>query len=209
MLQPPRRGRFLVAAAAAVIATVCCVVGTTAVGFETPPVKIVLDGRLIVPGGGQLPIATSQDWSKPLANVSRAVIVVHGAHRAAEPLFRGVAQMAPDGSTLVIAPQFLIDEDTAAHPVSAETLRWGNGRWATAADATGPVAVSSYDALDALLLTLADRSRLPNLRSVVVSGFSAGGQLTQRYAALGRAPEKLMQNGIVLRFVVGSPGSYL
>ncbi|MBV9824291.1 MAG: alpha/beta hydrolase [Alphaproteobacteria bacterium] len=186
--------------------------GGTASGFETPPVKTVLEGRLVVRGAtgqGELPVAVSQDWSKPLPDVTHAVIVVHGAHRAAAPLFNGVIAMAPGPSTLIIAPQFLIAKDVAAHAVPDNVLRWGNGHWATAGDASGPIAVSSYDAMDTLLATLGDRSRFPSLRRVVFAGFSAGGQLTQRYAAVGHGPEILSRSGIALRFVVGSPGSYL
>ena len=55
--------------------------------------------------------------------------------------------------------------------------------------------------------TLADRSRQPNLRTVVLAGFSGGGQLVQRYAAVGRVGDTLANRGIALRYVVGSPSS--
>ncbi|HEX3952225.1 MAG TPA: hypothetical protein VHW90_01545 [Stellaceae bacterium] len=205
MLEKWRRKALALAAVAAVLG----VVGT-ALAFETPPVRVVVDGRMVVRGAtgdGLLPVAVSQDWSRPLPNVTRAVIVVHGAHRAAEPLFRGVAQMAPDSGTLVIAPQFLEDKDIVAHALPDNLLRWG--RWATAGDATGPIAASSYDAIDALLLTVADRSRFPNLRNIVLAGFSGGGQLVQRYAATGRGGDTVARSGIRVRYVVGSPSSYV
>jgi len=183
----------------------------TALAFDTPPVGTVVDGRLPVKGAageGLLPVAVSQDWSRPLPTVIRAVIVVHGAHRNAASLFRNATRLAPDGNTLIIAPQFLVERDIAPHSVPDDVLRWGHDNWATGGDATGPVAVSSYDAIDALLLSLADRSRLPNLKTIVLAGFSGGGWLTQRYAAFGRAADTVTRNGIALRYVVGSPASY-
>ena len=188
-----------------------CVVGRTR-AFETPPVKAVVDGRMVVrgtAGDGLLPVAVSQDWSRPLPEVTRAVIVVHGAHRTAQPYFGAITRLVSGNATLVITPQFLLEKDITAHSLPDNVLRWGAERWATGGDAVGPVTVSSYDAIDALLLTLADRSRLPNLRAIVLAGFSGGGQLTQRYAAVGRAAETVTSRGIALRYVVGSPSSYV
>ena len=204
-------GRLEFRLAVAGIAVGLCLLGS-ARAFETPPVQTVVDGRMVVNGAagkGLLPVAVSQDWSRPLPNVTRAVIVVHGAHRTAEPYFRATTRLAPDSATLVVAPQFLLEKDIAAHSLPDSVLRWGRGNWTTGGDATGPVAVSSYDAIDTLLLTLADRSRLPKLKAIVLAGFSGGGWLTQRYAAVGRAADTLTSRGIALRYVVGSPSSYL
>ena len=183
-----------------------------AVALDTPPVKVVLDGRMTVRGiGGEgvLPIAASQDWSHPLPNVTRVVIVVHGAHRNAESIFRSAAGLIPDDSTLVIAPQFLLEEDIAAHSLPDNVLRWRPGGWEIGDDAAAPVPVSSYDAIDTLLDNVADRSPLPNLRTVVLAGFSGGGWLAQRYAAVGRGGQALAQRGVALRYIVSSPSSYV
>jgi hypothetical protein len=199
------------APAVAGIATALCLVGG-ALGLETPPVKMVVEGRIVVrsaAGDGLLPVAVSQDWSRALPEVTRAVVVIHGAHRTAEHYFRATTQLAPDSRTLIVAPQFLLEKDIAAHSLPDAVLRWGNANWATGGDATGPVAVSSYEAIDALLANLADRSRLPNLTTIVLAGFSGGGWLTQRYAAVGRGAQTMTNPGIALRYVVGSPSSYL
>jgi hypothetical protein len=193
------------------IAIGLCLAGR-ALGFDTPPVQDLVDGRMVVKGPtgeGLLPVAVSQNWSRPLPNVTRAVVVVAGAHRNAVSLFRSTMRLAPDSSaTLVIAPQFLLDRDIAAHSLPDTILRWGHDNWSTGGDATAPASISSYDAIDAILLTLADRSRFPNLKTVVFAGFSGGGWLTQRYAAFGRGGDTVMRSGIALRYVVGSPASY-
>jgi hypothetical protein len=199
------------AALGAAVALALCL-ALPAASFETPPVKVVLDGRMTVRGSGgegMLPLAVSQDWSRPLPNVTRAVIVVHGAHRNADAIFRATTGLAPDDGILVVAPQFLLEKDVAPHSLAENTLRWKPGGWEIGDDAAGPVPVSSYDAIDTLLDNLADRSRLPNLRTVVLAGFSGGGWLAQRYAAVGRGAQALAQRGIALRYVVGSPSSYV
>jgi len=199
------------ALAVAGIAVSLCLLGHT-LALETPPVKEVVDGRIVIrstAGDGLLPVAVSQDWSRPLPDVSRAVVVVHGAHRTAEHYFAVTTQLAPDSRTLIVAPQFLLEKDIMAHSLPDAVLRWGRDNWATGGEAAGPVAVSSYEAIDALLATLADRSRLPNLTTIVLAGFSGGGWLTQRYAAVGRGAYTLTNPRIALRYVVGSPSSYL
>jgi hypothetical protein len=197
-------------AAAGVTVALCLFRGSLA--LETPPVKVVVDSRIVIrssAGDGLLPVAVSQDWSRPLPEVNRAVVVIHGAHRTAEHYFRTTAQMAPDSRTLIVAPQFLLEKDIAAHSLPGAVLRWGRDNWATGGDATGPVAVSSYEAIDTVLSMLADHSRLPNLTTIVLAGFSGGGWLTQRYAAVGRAADTVKNVDLALRYVVASPSSYL
>ena len=182
-----------------------------AVAFDTPPVETVVNGRLPVrsaSGEGLLPIAVSQDWSQPLPNVTRAIITVHGAHRNAASMFRNATRLAPDSATLIVAPQFLLDRDITVHSLPDSVLRWGRDNWSTGGDATKPAGISSYEAVDALLLTLADRARFPNLGTIVLAGFSGGGWLVQRYAIFGRAGDLVMSRGIAMRYVVGSPASY-
>ncbi|HXO03123.1 MAG TPA: hypothetical protein VN900_13775, partial [Stellaceae bacterium] len=74
--------------------------------------------------------------------------------------------------------------------------------------AMGPSSLSSFDALDAVLTKLANRTILPNLATVVIAGFSAGGQVLQRYAIVGRGEAAFGATPIHLRYVVGSPSSY-
>src|SRR5262249_30759927 len=70
--------------------------------------------------------------------------------------------------------------------------------------------VSSYTVLDALLSAIADSGNFPNLNTVVVSGHSAGGQLTQRYAAANTGEADLTGDlGLAVRYVPMNPSSYL
>lgn len=196
---------------AALVGITAAAIAGAAVAFDTPPVETVVDGRISVKsvsGEGLLPVAVSQDWSRPLPNVTRAIITVHGAHRNAASMFRDATRLAPDGATLIVAPQFLLDKDVAGHSLPDSVLRWGRNNWSTGGDATGPAAISSYEAVDTLLLTLADRTRFPNLGTIVLAGFSGGGWLVQRYAIFGRAGDVVKSWGIAVRYVVGSPASY-
>jgi pimeloyl-ACP methyl ester carboxylesterase len=169
----------------------------------SPPVAAVVDGRLPI-GDAQLPVFTSQDWSQPLPGIRRVVIVVHGYNRNAADYARNMMGFGPPADTLVIAPQFLDHDDIAAHHLPDAILRWDREQWLDGNPALGPKAISAFDGFDAILARLTDRSTFPNLAQIVLAGFSAGGQVVQRYAAVGKG-----ENAIPLRFIVGSPSSYV
>ncbi len=178
------------------------------------PVKAVVEGRFTLPGGGQLPIAASRDWSAPLPGIHRTVVVIHGQERDADVYFASAlaAQRAagPAGAdALILAPQFLDAADARAHALAPDVLRWAANRWPSGNPALSPASASSYTALDAILARLADRTLFPDLREVVIAGHSAGGQMVQRYAVVGEGEAALTRAGIHLRYVAANPSSYL
>jgi hypothetical protein len=133
-------------------------------------------------GTGLLPIYVSSDWSKPQPRVTRAIVIFHGIKRNAVGYFRSAneaVQLAGKAGrgTIVIAPQFLIEEDAAAFHIDASVLRWRHERWEGGANATGPAPISSFDAIDAVLAQLADRSRFPDLAQVCWPGIRGVGRL--------------------------------
>jgi pimeloyl-ACP methyl ester carboxylesterase len=172
--------------------------------------------------GGDALIATvtSHALELPHPEIETAVIVIHGAGRDADVYFAtmmGVVRAADAArltraeTTLVIAPQFLTQVDARGH-----RLPLGAAYWSGAADWTGGDAAMAPDsrptafaALDTLLESLADRARFPVLRRIVVAGHSAGGQIVQRYAVVGRGEAKPAGAGIAVRYVVANPSSYL
>jgi len=176
---------------------------------------IIADRRLEVGAGEQadLPLYLSQDWTRPQPGITRAVLVLHGRQRDAHRYWH-TARMAlarsglPRAAVLLIVPQFLDDADVLARGLPPQILHWSAGGWMAGLPAHGPRPLSSFDALDAIMARLADRGLLPGLRHVVIAGHSAGGQLAQRYAVLGRGPAVLQKAGIGLRFVVANPSSY-
>jgi hypothetical protein len=187
----------------------------TAAAAQTPvppAVATVVDGRLLVgtsAGSGSLPIFVSRDWAHPLPAIRRVVIIIHGYERNAADYAKTVMGLGPPADTLVIAPQFLAVEDVAAHDLSDDVLRWRRDRWSDGLPAEGQARLSAFDAIDALLATLGNRAMLPNLSTIVLSGFSAGGQLVQRYAAVGKGEDVVGRGDVRLRYVVGSPSSYV
>jgi hypothetical protein len=141
------------------------------------------------------------------AAATHAVVVIHGTGRNAAGYFASMMSAATKagvvGHTLVIAPWFKTRKDK---PNRDEAV-WTSDGWKQGDAATKPTGVSSFAVTDHLLATLADRVLFPNLRWITVSGHSAGGQFTQRYATFGLAPNRLP--GIFVNFVAANPSSFL
>jgi pimeloyl-ACP methyl ester carboxylesterase len=183
------------------------------------PVTVTADQRLEVKtaaGNGVLPLYVSRDWTRPQPDVTRAVLVFHGVRRNADEYLRTaqhalVAAGDAARATLLVTPQFLIDRDVTAHHLPGSVLHWGlkQESWMAGEAAHGPAAISSFEAIDAILARLADRVIFPRLAEVVVAGHSAGGQLVQRYAVVGRGAAALTSAAIGVRYVVAGPSSYL
>lgn len=144
------------------------------------------------------------------ATATRALIVVHGVLRDADYYYDtgalAVAQ-AHAAHTLLIAPQFVERGDLAGHDVPAATL-WWDSAWPGGSDALSPAPVSTYDVFDAMLARLSDRARFPAMRSITIVGHSAGGQIVQRFAVVGKAPQLDPGSRPAVHLIVANPSSY-
>ncbi|WP_124599769.1 alpha/beta hydrolase [Burkholderia sp. Bp8963] len=178
------------------------------------PVPVVQSGRLAVPspaGPVEIPIAVSRDWTRPQADVTRAIVVIPGWPR--RDLRSGehaakVAGTAADGA-LVITPQFLTAKDVAAHHLPASIARWRQNDWHQGRPSNDGAAISSFQVVDEIFRRLADRMIFPNLDTIVLAGHSAGGQFVQRYAVVGHGEAVLGHAPIHVRYVVANPSTYL
>jgi pimeloyl-ACP methyl ester carboxylesterase len=145
------------------------------------------------------------------AAVTKAIVVVHGVLRDAD-YYYDTGVIAADAAhvldqTLVIAPQFVEKADLVGRDVSPQTLYW-NDQWPGGSDAAAPAPISTYDVFDAIVARLSEARRFPKLREIVIVGHSAGGQIVQRYAVVGNAPQLNPDGRIPVHFVVSNPSSY-
>ncbi len=164
-------------------------------------------------------------WSHPLDErheaLERAIIVIHGVLRNADEYFpnmmAAIRRAGKTRGTLVIAPQFLLEEDVARFNLPEEVPFWGGDTgeaWKkgdpslSTPEHPRPVSVSSFQVIDQMILRLANQQVFPNLKAIVVAGHSAGGQFVNRYAA-GTAVELSIPAEIHLRFIVANPSTYL
>ncbi len=164
------------------------------------PVAEIAGHSLDLGGAGVLPVCLSEDWDRPLPEVTGALVMLHGRLRDA-PVYYRTAQAAVGrrAGWLVVVPQFLAGVDVAAHGLPDRTLRWSLTGWMAGDRAEGPAGTGAFTVLDALMARLAER--LPALSRLVVAGHSGGAQMVQRYALLGDDRPRA-------RYVVANPSSY-
>jgi len=165
-------------------------------------VNAIAQGRLLLKGG-----ALVVGVSPPPASIQRVLIIVHGRLRNAETYLhsaeKAVTEAGQQATTLVIAPQFLNQQDVARHQLPNDLLRWQGNDWMAGGLSTGPTSLSSFQVLDDIVARVNDRQQFPEVKDIVIAGHSGGAQVVQRYALLAHG-----QYRISPRFVIANPSSY-
>src|SRR5260370_23838450 len=143
--------------------------------------------------------------------ITRALIIVHGAGRNADDYFRtGVAAAFLAGAldnTLIISPRFASKDRGCNDALAPNEVSWscGGDSWRSGGIALSDDRLNSYDLTDEILRKLARKDVFPNLRAIVVSGHSAGGQYVTRYEMANQVHDQL---GVAVTYVVSNPSSY-
>ncbi len=185
--------------------------------------------RYRFPAGADVPPVYYDAYS-PIEEGSRsevAVVLIHGwsgrVKSSLPPLMGGLRRRAGETGVptpFVIAPIFPRRETLALNnePDDGRAV-WGDSwadedshpdqmglaadDWRGGGDANG-TSFSSYDCIDLIFSRLADRSAFPNLKRVVLAGFSAGGQFAGRYAAIGKG---VVREGVKVDYIAMAPST--
>ena len=161
----------------------------------------------------------------PNASVTAVVVFLHGLGGNANDYFCDGVQAVraagrAGGSTLVVAPWFGNEQvydsawgaggDDSAISVYWTTSRWMGGGNISPGASKAAQFTTAFDCLDALVTRLSSRQLFPNVQIVTLVGFSAGAQLSSRYAfATPLGAPRDVGGSPRLRFIVSDPGSYL
>jgi pimeloyl-ACP methyl ester carboxylesterase len=205
---PSMRNPFLLAAAVIAIPSFGAV-SSSAQGVAVCTTPTSACERWITFGAGpaRSMVYATFPLDKRNATVTRALIMVHGALRNADHYFEtataaGFLAGALE-NTIIIAPRFAAGRDTAA----PNEVKWPEGRdsWRSGGMAPGSPTLSSFDFLDEIVRRLADKKTFPNLSKIVITGHSAGGQVTTRYEMTSKV---FGIPGVSISYVVANPSSY-
>ncbi|KAL9931241.1 hypothetical protein V8E36_009918 [Tilletia maclaganii] len=169
-------------------------------------------------------LAMYEDAAHGTSSVKRVVIQIHGQGRDAWNAWSNAAnarsQVARQSShfsvkdVLVVAPVFFNGLDKHMYRWSGkgstgQLLVWKGNVWGEGGANQYPhreTDVSSFEALDAMLLYYSDRDNFPHVDSIVVSGHSLGGQFVHRYATLSNLP---LSSPVKLSFIISNPSTLL
>ena len=144
--------------------------------------------------------------------ITRALVMVHGAGRDADNYFRTATAAAflagALEDTIVIAPRFASNDGRGCRDtLAANEINWScsGDSWRSGGVASSPSQLTSYDLMDEILRRLTRKEIFPNIRAIVLSGHSAGGQYVTRYEMANKVNDNL---GIPITYVVSNPSSY-
>jgi hypothetical protein len=142
--------------------------------------------------------------------ITHVLVVVHGAGRNPDSYHRsGLAAAFLTGtleSAVVIAPRMASnDGERCTDALGPDEISWNCSTWRSGGPSLSHPAVTSFDFLDEILRKVARRGVFPNLKAIVVTGHSAGGQVTNRYGMTNQVHDIL---GVPVSYVVSNPSSY-
>lgn len=169
-----------------------------------------------------LPVASNHALDGNHTGLNHAIIIIHDQSRDANSALALLTALAgsANATTILIAPQFLLDADIerfADHLPNGGKMfaRWplaAGGSWDDGGDSMATASlkgISSFTALDLLLIFLSDRQFFPDMQDVAIVGHGSGGDFVQRYAAIGQAPDILDRQHMPVRFVTANATSFL
>ncbi|KAJ5782391.1 hypothetical protein N7457_004165 [Penicillium paradoxum] len=147
--------------------------------------------------------------------VEHLFIVLHGRLRDGNSywkmLHNSINQAREDNFTgtdrkmAVLAPQFFSKKFNSGQ-YKKNQLAWDDlNAWQPGGQAIHPenTTLTSFDVLDGLVKLHSDKERYPSLTNVTIVGHGGGGQLAQRYSALGNDPPE----NVHVRYIHGDPSS--
>jgi pimeloyl-ACP methyl ester carboxylesterase len=162
-------------------------------------------------GSARAMVYSTYSLSKRNVAVHRALIMIHGTNRNADHYFStatGAAFLAGAlDDTVVVAPSFLSSDPGCMDKLQTDEISWScrGDSWRSGGTSTSNKDLTSFDFVDELLRSLADKKVFPNLTAIVIAGHSAGGQFVSRYEMANRAQDNL---GVAVSYVVANPSSY-
>lgn len=188
-----------------------------------------------------LPVYASRSLAATNIQIKTVLIMIHGLLRNANDVFCDAINGLPSNKKneiLVIAPWF---SDTSFNGSqwnsqiqsiwgqASVSAYWNTSSWMDGGDNTPGNGVpgdftSSFDALDTLITGVKQQGLFPNLQLITVTGFSAGGQMINRFswateidsqtstAARNRRNKMLglrLEAFVPVRYIVSDASSYL
>jgi len=153
-------------------------------------------------------------------NIRRLVIVLHGNSRTALTRQNDIVQAADtEGKyleTLIISPHFISNQELVDNNLDDYHLYWRDNGWMEGALSSSSGAYpreesfSSFEVIDDIISQIILGNNFPNLRQVVLTGFSGGGQFMNRYASSNRVHELFEKDyNIDFQYLIASPSSYM
>lgn len=167
-----------------------------------------------------LPVCANVPLDVSNQSIDTLVVGIHGIGGDAPQMFSEIkAALASIESrrntTLIIAPQF--HEESSVGPDVPDGVLfwrlfpfWGTTDQGLVGPVRSSISITPYAVFEQLLLRVVEGGAFPNIKEILIVGFSGGGQFVQRYIGVNKVISRFaLQRSISTRFLVSSPSSYL
>jgi len=192
---------------------------TASRAVEVPPNEIASKRHLIEINGVKtfLPYESSHNLSSKNDSITRLIYSIHSASYSAKSYFNranALVDKVPGqkNKTLIIAPHIL-NKSCLDRPENLNILYWEIPAFRGTSRAffkDKRITISAFEVTDIILKDVVASGNFPNLKTIIILGHSAGGQMTNRYAATGVFESKIANPmGIEVRYIVMAPSSYV
>ena len=166
---------------------------------------------LAFPGGASALYWAERSVEEGDPEAEYAVIFVHGLHkrpRDLSPMFKSLIRKDPRSRKVVFAMPAYFSPKNCPPALKGKIALWDTGRhnWTHGDPSFGEAKIGSFEVIDRLYEAFSDRARYPKLKHILLCGFSAGGQVVNRYIAVGNF---VRQSHLDYSFAVGAPSTYL
>lgn len=152
--------------------------------------------------GKALPYYGTRSLSEPDGTVKTVLVVIPGGETNGPVYFRAAVETTRIADRLDDTAVITLQFHTAEENPRRDELYW-TGEWQEGADSLEGSKTSSFAVLDEVL-ELASRN-FPNAGSIFLAGHSSGGQIINRYVALGAN----IADSDRLAFIVMNPSTYV
>ncbi|MCC2679762.1 MAG: hypothetical protein K0R29_2338 [Pseudobdellovibrio sp.] len=184
---------------------------TTSLAFAGPQPCTKVTGEcdaIFEPVAGRKTRYTSTyNLSTPNADVTNAVVMIHASDRKVQWGYDNLNGLVASGqipaNTLVVAPLLMAPADNPPEGF----LFWHSNEWSGGFDSKDGSLTSSFTVIDEVIRKIVKSGNFPNLKTLMVTGLSAGGQTVHRYAVGTEIDHEFPE--IRFRFIVVAPSSYV
>ena len=157
-----------------------------------------------IPYWRNLSLGTRRDY------ITNAIVAFHGINHYGKSIYENLKNAASSegqlNNTIIIAPIMTEIKHINYYNLDQNVYPYWTTRWKYGDLSQNSNRVSSFTIIDNIIKALVRNN--PNLKTLTITGFSAGGQMINRYAAAGRGPNDV-PDGIKIQFVSYAPSSYV
>ncbi len=154
--------------------------------------------------------------------IDRLVIVVHGTNRNPYTYHKNMRIAAEKSgaseNTLIISPGFIMERDLNDNKdlLGNNHIFWTNSGWKQGDTSVNSSVknkriqqLSSFEVMDSIIWQTLHSGNFPNIKHIVVSGNSAGGQFVNRYIGGNLIHDAVKKKfGIEIKYLVAAASSY-